>query len=167
MRRTVLLRDVVRDGVRFAVDEKYVHADELRVFDALQYDLDDERILRRLRRAPRRDPLAFGAGEIVNLLGAMLWIAVDESVRQGVGTMRVSLGNRLWARLRRVFQRSGDRRAEVPPLTPSQLRVVKDCVDRKLREAGLPEKQARALSEQVVGRLVLDTVENEAIEGGS
>lgn len=149
------IREVVQDGVEFAIIEHYVTADERRILQALHQEPDDRRVLRRLRRRRTRgEPLGFGTGEIVGVLAAVLWLAVDEGVRSATGQAVQSLSDRLRALLRRVLRRP-DPQPELPALTQEQLNAVAQVVVEQVTEAGLSAEQARRLAERIAGRLVL------------
>ncbi|CAL9336299.1 MULTISPECIES: hypothetical protein [unclassified Streptomyces] len=151
------IREVVRDGVEFAVGEEYVTADELLILKALTEEPDDRRVLRGLRRRRTRgEPLGFGTGEIVGVLTAVLWLAVDEGVRSVTGQAVQTLSDRLRGRLRRLFRRP-DPQPELPALTQEQLNAVAQVVSEQVTEAGLSPEQAQRLAERVAGRLALGT----------
>lgn len=74
------LRDVVRDVVTEAAP------DELPLMEGLGRS-DDESAVRRLTRRNRpAEPLAFGLDEIAVLVTPVVWIALDEAVRQVMGS---------------------------------------------------------------------------------
>lgn len=151
------MREVVQDGVEFAISEGYVAPDERRILEALHREPDDRRIIRRLRRRRTRDePLGFGTGEIVGVLAAVLWVAVDEGVRTATGQAVQSLSERFRGGLRRLFRRPAPP-PELPALTQEQLNVVAQLVTEHVREAGVSPQQARILAERVAGRLALGT----------
>jgi hypothetical protein len=151
----VRLRDVVRDGVHFAVAHDYAPAEEYRVLDALLSDPDDARVVRRLRRRRRHgDPLGFGAGEVVGVLGPLLMMVVDESVRTVTGSVAGSLFTRFTTWLRRVFRRPRVA-ARLPELPRDQLRAVHDLVVEQLVKSRIPDETARAVAERIAGRLAL------------
>lgn len=151
------VREVVKDGVEFAISQGYVAADERRIFEALCQEPDDQRIVRRLRhRRTRGEPLGFGTGEIVGVLTVLLWMAVDEGVRRVTGQAVQSLSDRLRDRLRRLLRRP-TRQPELPALTRQQLNAVAQLVAEHVREAGMSAQQAQRLAERVAGRLALGT----------
>lgn len=151
------MREVVQDGVEFGISQGYTAPDERRVLEALHRDPDDHRIVRRLRRRrTREEPLGFGTGEIVGVLAAVLWVAIDEGVRTATGQAVQSLSDRLTGGLRRLFRRPAPQ-PELPVLTPEQLNVVAQVVAEHVRDAGVSPQQARQLAERVAGRLALGT----------
>ncbi|MFF9206435.1 hypothetical protein ACF1AE_32510 [Streptomyces sp. NPDC014986] len=151
------IREVVQDAVEFAVGEEYVSADELLILKALAGEPDDRRVLRRLRRRRTRgEPLGFGTGEIVGVLATVLWLAVDEAVRNATGQAVQSLSDRLRGSLRRLLRRP-DPQPELPALTQEQLNAVAQVVVEQVTEAGLSPVQAQRLAERVAGRLTLGT----------
>jgi hypothetical protein len=157
------LRDVVSDTVMLAVDEGLAPADELRVLQALHMEPSDERILRRLHRSGGRDVLGFGIGELVGVLTAVLWVAINEGVREAVGAATRSGLARLGGWLARLFRRPR-RVVTVPELTPQQLRVVGNLIVDSLIDAGMPHSEAHVVAELAIGRIVRSWTDDTASE---
>jgi hypothetical protein len=157
------LRDVVSDIVMDAVEEGLAPAEELRVLEALHKEPRDERILRRLRRSGGRDVLGFGTGELVGVLTALLWLAINEGMREATGAATRSGLARLRGWLTRLFRRPR-RVVNVPELTPEQLRVVGDLIVASLTDAGMPNSEARIVAELVIGRIALAWTDDPAPE---
>lgn len=151
----VRLRDVVRDGVHFAVEHGYAPAEERRVLDALLSDPDDARVVRRLRRRRRNgDPLGFGAGDLVGVLGPVLMLVAEETLRTLTDSAAESLVSRFTTWLRRVFRRPRVT-VRLPGLPRDQLRIVHDLLVEQLVKSQIPNETARAVSERITGRLAL------------
>lgn len=151
--RQVALRDVVEDGVQFAVESGHVPAEEQQILSALLTTADDARIVRRLRRRRRRngDPLGFNLGEAVGVLGPALMMALEESYRTVVaGVTGALLGT--W--LQRLFRREPVA-TSLHELPRERLRAVHDLMLDKLVEAGISDDTARGVAERVVGCLAL------------
>ncbi|MFF3226913.1 hypothetical protein ACFYV7_29245 [Nocardia suismassiliense] len=152
----IQLREIVRDGVHFAVTQDYASAEETRVLEALLRDPDDARVVRRLRRQRRNgDPLGFGVGEIVPVLGPLLLIVVEESIRTVTGAATDSMSARFATRLRQVFRRPAVI-TRLPELSRDQLRTVHDSIVEELVQSQVPDETARALAERITGRLAID-----------
>jgi hypothetical protein len=149
--RQVALRDVVEDGVQFAVESGHVPAEEQQILSALLTTADDARIVRRLRRRRNGDPLGFNLGEAVGVLGPALMMALEESYRTVVaGATGVLLGT--W--LQRLFRREPVV-TSLHELPRERLRAVHDLMLDKLVEAGISDDTARVVAERVVGCLAL------------
>jgi hypothetical protein len=142
------IADVVRDIV--AVEAPA----ELPVVEGLRR-LGDDRAVRRLaRRRRRREPLGFGLGEVVTLVTPVLWIALDEAVRRGAGDMADGLLALALRLLRRVFRRPAPLR-RVEPFTQGQLQFLRRRARELALEYGHERKDAEALAERLVARIVL------------
>ena len=142
------IADVVRDIVA------EVAPAELPVADGLRQLGEDGAVRRLARRRRRSEPLGFGLGEIVPLVTPVLWIALDEAVRRCADD--VADGLLAWALrlLRRVFRRPTPPRS-VGPFTQGQLQFLRKRVRELALEYGHDRKDAEALAERLVARVVL------------
>lgn len=112
--------------------------------------------VRRLRRArTRKEPLGFGLEEVTALVTAVVWIAVDEVLRESVNGVRQRVANRLRTLLRRPAPEP-----VVLPLTREQLASVHARVRELSVEAGLAEERAGQIADSVVARLALELPPN-------
>ncbi|ALC22461.1 hypothetical protein ACH46N_24155 [Streptomyces pristinaespiralis] len=143
-----LVRDLVRSVVAGLAPEELPLVDGLRRFD-------DATVVRRLSgRAERREPLGFGAGEIVMLVTPVVWLVLDEVGRR-VLTGTVDAGEqRVRAALRRVFRRSAAP-VEVPPLTREQMAEVRALVLAAAEKRRLSRRRAEEIADAVVAELAL------------
>lgn len=164
----------VRDVVRYAVTEAAPH--ELPLLDSL-WQLDDDaigRVVTRSRR--RRDPLAFGMNDAVQLVLPVVWVVLTETARQAA-SVAVTAG---WRKLRvlRWFTRRGRAGSEgapptlLPPLSREQIADVRERVLAQSIAASLPRERAEALADAVAVRLTLamdeeDSADTTAPEGGA
>ncbi|MGW1006606.1 hypothetical protein [Streptomyces sp. NPDC002520] len=147
------VRDVVRDVVA------RVARQELPVVEGLAW-FPDATVVRRLGRrgGRRREPLGFGAGEVTALVTGVVWLALDQTLRQlgdraADGVLRGARGL-----LRRVLRRHAQP-ATVPPLTPEQLAEVRRRVLDVAAVRGLEPERAETVADAVVARLALGTTE--------
>lgn len=142
------IADVVRDIVA------EVAPAELPVADGLRQLGEDGPVRRLARRRRRPEPLGFGLGEIVPLVTPVLWIALEETVRRSADD--VADGLLAWALrlLRRVFRRPTPPRP-VGPFTQGQLQFLRKRVRELALEYGHDRKDAEALAERLVARVVL------------
>jgi hypothetical protein len=124
---------------------------ELPVADGLARLGDDSAVRRLGRRRRRGEPLEFGLGEVVPLVTPVLWIALDEAVRRGADD--VADGLLAWV-LRRIFRRPAPPRA-VGPFTQGQLQFLRKRARELALEYGHERKDAEALAERLVARIVL------------
>lgn len=145
------VRDVVHDVVARVARE------ELPVVEGLAR-FGEATVVRRLghRGGRRREPLGFGAGEVAALVTGVVWLALDETVRQlgervADGVLRGTGGL-----LRRVLRRHAEP-AMVPPLTPEQLSEVRQRVLEVAARRGLERERAETVADAVVARLALGT----------
>ncbi|MFF5217489.1 hypothetical protein [Micromonospora sp. NPDC000442] len=144
------MQDVVRDVVVEVAPEELPLVAGLARFD-------EATVVRRLGRwGGRREPLGFGAGEAAALVTAVVWLAVDQSVRRLGDAATDSLLWRMKALLRRLFRRRAEP-ATVPALTPEQLGEVRRRVLEVAAQRGLERDRADTIADAVVARLVLGT----------
>lgn len=147
----ILVRDVVRTVVAA------VAAEELPVLEAL-VQFDDDTVVRRLRgRGRRREPLGFGWVEIANLATPVVWLVVDQAVRQLGKQLGTGATSGFKALLRKVFRRRSAP-VSVPPLTPEQLADVRERVLTTAVQRGLGKKRAEELADAVYTTLSLTTL---------
>lgn len=142
----------VADLVRDIVAEEAPR--ELPVAEGLRRLGDDGAVRRLTRRRRRREPLGFGLGEVVPLVTPVLWVVLDEAVRRSADD--VADGLLAWALrlLRRVFRRPSPPRP-VGPFTQGQLQFLRKRVRELALEYGHGRKDAEALAERLVARIVL------------
>ena len=143
---------LVRDVVRAVVAG--VAPDELPVVDGLRR-FDDATVVRRLGGSGRRrEPLGFGAGEIVLLVTPVVWPVLNElgqrlvtrtadAAEQGAGTV-----------FRRLFRRR-QAPVEVPPLTREQMAEVRQLVLVAAEKRKLSRRRAEEIADAVVAELAL------------
>ncbi|MGW5986051.1 hypothetical protein ACWFRT_26105 [Streptomyces anulatus] len=143
---------LVRDVVRAVVAD--VAPDELPVVDGLRL-FDDATVVRRLGGSgERREPLGFGAGEIVLLVTPVVWPVLNElgqrlvtrtadAAEQGAGTV-----------FRRLFRRQ-QAPVEVPPLTREQIAEVRQLVLAAADKRQLSRRRAEEIADAVVAELAL------------
>ncbi|MFI0220423.1 hypothetical protein [Streptomyces lydicus] len=147
------VREVVHDVVARVARE------ELPVVEGLA-QFGDATVVRRLghRGGRRREPLGFGAGDVAALVTGVVWLALDQTVRQlgerpADGVLRGAGGL-----LRRVLRRYAEP-ATVPPLTPEQLAEVRQRMLEVAARRGLERERAETVADAVVARLALGTTE--------
>lgn len=146
----VLLLDVVREVV-----EELAPA-ELPVVVGLGR-LDNDEITRRLqRRAGRRDPLGFGHGDVVVLTTAIVWIAVQETVKKMADSATDGIVAKLSAVARRLLHRPTPARA-LPRFDEDALAEVHRRVMESAKEHGFKEPRALQLADCVVRKLAIGT----------
>ncbi|MFI1414967.1 hypothetical protein ACH4Y0_34305 [Streptomyces sp. NPDC020707] len=127
---------------------------EARLLDGMA-SLSDRQITRVFRRSrSRRDPLGFGAAEVVALVGPVVWVVVNEVAQRSAATAvdGASRWGNTW--LRRV-RRLPDPATEVPPLSCGQLEDVRRRVVERAQASGLEAAVAEALADAVVARLAM------------
>ena len=141
----------VRDVVHSVVAE--IAPDELPALEALE-TLDDETIVRRLKKhSSSRAPLGFGIAAITVMVTPVVWIVLDEAIRNA--TER--LGKRFLGRWRKAKPRV------LVPLSEEQLKRVHERVIEVAGARGVGAEQAEIIAEGVVARLVLAQGDDEAI----
>ncbi|MGW8688123.1 hypothetical protein ACWGNN_45430 [Streptomyces sp. NPDC055817] len=119
--------------------------------------LDDAEIGRRLGRGRTNDePLGFGAGEAVALVTSVVWIAIQTTANDLVGTAAHGALGRLRATLRRMFRRPPSV-APLPKFGRRELAEVHRRVLELAREAEMEPSRAEQLADSVISRLILDT----------
>ncbi|GAA2793533.1 hypothetical protein [Saccharopolyspora taberi] len=147
--RSRRVRDVVRDVVEQVADE------ELPVVDGLSR-FDDDTVVRRLgRRDRQRDPLGFGLGELAVMVTPVVWLVLDQVVKQVTETAVDSAATGTKNALRKLFGRKRGAAPEVPELTPEQLGEVRQRVLDAALHRGLPQEQAEEVADAVVARLAI------------
>jgi hypothetical protein len=155
----------VRDVLWPVVAE--VAPEEVPLLDGIK-GLDDRQVTKILtRRARKREPLGFGLESIVPVIVPALWLVLTELAEQ---TADAAIGNvftRLRRRWTRLLRRRGKRvSAEIPPLTGTQILVVRQQVLDRCREAGIEETRAIAVAEGVAFRLAVDEVDaDDGVQG--
>ncbi|WP_436789599.1 hypothetical protein [Yinghuangia sp. YIM S10712] len=159
----------VRDVVRYAVEQ--TAPNELPLLESL-WQLDDEaigRVVTRSRR--RRDPLAFGMNDAVQLVLPVLWLVLTETARHATSAA-ITTGWRklrvlLW--FRRGARASNSKAAPLmlPQLSHEQIAEVRERVRAQSIAASLPPERAEALADAVAVRLVLAMGEEKAGDSGS
>lgn len=142
----------VADVVREIVAEEAPA--ELPVAEGLRRPGDGRAVRRLAGRRRRREPLGFGLGEMVPLVTPVLWIALDETVRRSADD--VAEGLLAWARrlLRRIFRRPAPSRP-IGPFTQEQLQFLRKRAFELALEYGHERKDAEALAELLVARIIL------------
>ncbi|GHE99441.1 hypothetical protein GCM10018785_73870 [Streptomyces longispororuber] len=127
---------------------------EARLLDGMA-SLSDRQITRVFRRSrTRRDPLGFGAAEVVALIAPVVWLVVNEVAQRSAATAvdGASRWGRAWVRRVRGLP---DPPAQVPALSGGQLEDVRRKVVERARASGLAAEAAEALADAVVARLAL------------
>ncbi|MFD5813992.1 hypothetical protein [Streptomyces sp. NPDC127038] len=150
-----IVRDVVHDVVAQVAREELPLVEGLARFD-------DDTVGRRLghREGQRPEPLGFGSDEVTALVTGVVWLTLDQTVRQlgertADGVVRGAGGL-----LRRVLRRHTEP-ATVPPLTPEQLAEVRQRVLEVAARRGLGRERAETVADAVVARLALGTAQAE------
>lgn len=146
---SVPLREVVLDVIAEVAPE------EVPVVKSLEGLGYDEAIKRLRRKKARREPLAFGLDEINVLISAVLWIALDETVRKGAN----GVSDGVLGRLRGRLSKNPEIKKPEPAFTvpdKAQLKATHEYVVHHALAAGLSAKRAAALADAVVARLSLD-----------
>lgn len=142
------VREVVHDVVADVAPE------ELPVLAGLSR-LDDDEALRRLSRRRRpREPLGFDMDTVATLATAIVWVAVQESVKQMVHPAADGLSRKTGARLRRLLRRRSAPTA-LPAFTSEQLAEIHRRVLELAEQNDLDADRATVLAERVVARLAL------------
>ncbi|MEV5981839.1 hypothetical protein [Streptomyces sp. NPDC052114] len=140
----------VREVVRDILVERAPQ--EARLLDGMA-SLSDAQITRVLRRSrARRDPLGFGAAEVVALVAPVVWVVVNEVAQRSAATAVDGASRWGSAWLRRV-RRLPDPATEVPALSSGQLADVRRKVVDWARATGMETGAAEALADAVVARL--------------
>ncbi|MEU2609634.1 hypothetical protein [Streptomyces albus] len=147
------VRDVVHDVVARVARE------ELPVLEGLA-QFGDATVVRRLghRGGRRREPLGFGAGEVAALVTGVVWLALDQTVRQLGERAADGVIRRAGGALRQVLRRD-TAPVTVPPLTPEQLAEVRQRVLEVAARRGLGRERAETVADAVVARLALGPAE--------
>jgi hypothetical protein len=146
----------VHDVVRDVVTRTAPH--ELPLVDGLSR-LDEDRVVRLLRRRRRDERLGFGLAEVAAVVTPVVWIAVDEASRMGVKVAADGIGGRVRVAARRVFGRRAAGASgplTVPQLSREQLAAVHERVLIGAGSAGLDGPAAQGLADHVVARLALE-----------
>lgn len=119
--------------------------------------LDDDEVVRLLRRRRADDPLGFGLSEAVAVVTPVVWLVVDEAFRGVVGAAAVGLAGRIG----RLVRRTPPPSPGLPELSREQLAAVHRRVVEGATRAGLDAPAAGALADGVVARLALDPAERD------
>jgi hypothetical protein len=147
--RPTTVRDVVRDIVAETAP------DELVLIAALDR-VDDSRAVRLLSDRKRsREPLGFGLDQAVAMVTPIVWIALNEAVKQSTEKAVDGVTDRLRRAVWRSLRRNRTRSQTVGALTRDQLGVVHRMVAERATEAGLGHERAAVLADRVVARLLL------------
>lgn len=142
MADALLVRDVVRSVVAEQAPE------ELPVVEALRA-VDDDTVVRRLKRTGRRrEPPGFGVDEITVMATPVIWIVLDETVRQVKVTARAA------GKLLGLWRRKPKPRA-LPPLSHEQIAAVHQRVLEAAAARGMGAERTQILADAVVARLLL------------
>lgn len=140
------VREVVRDILAEQAPQ------EARLLDGMA-PLSDRQITRVFRRSrSRRDPLGFGAAEVVALIAPVVWVVVNE-VAQRSAAAAVDGASRWGSAWLRRVRRLPDLPAEVPALSSGQLGDVRRRVLERAQASGMEAGAAEALADAVVARL--------------
>jgi len=147
----------VRAVVRDVVTEAAPH--EIPLLDGLA-PLDDERVTMLLaRRRGRREPLGFGASEVVALVTPVVWLVVDEAARRVTGAALTGTATRAKSVARRLLRRPPKPPQTVPPLTSAQLEAVHRSMLEYAARAGIEPSRAELLADTVVSRLARESAD--------
>ncbi|WP_199813356.1 hypothetical protein [Streptomyces aureocirculatus] len=139
----------MRDVVRSVIAE--VAPEELPVVDGLSR-FDDATVVARLASRRRgREPLGFGLEEMVCLATPVIWVALDQGVRQAVGRTIDGVPRGM---MRRVFRRQSAPQA-VPALNVEQVAEVRRRILELSAQTGLEPDRALVLADRVAARLLL------------
>jgi hypothetical protein len=160
-------RPTVREIVRAVVLEWA--PEEVPLLDIIDSEPDDGRVTRALAgRSRRRDPLGFGLDQVVPLITPIIWIVVDQAVRQatdaGTGGVRHH-ARRLLGRLR---PRRGTRRSvrrTVPALSTAQLAGIRSQVRDQALKVGVEPSRAETIADSVVAQLILGRATQRPADG--
>lgn len=136
------VREVVRDILAEQAPQ------EARLLDGM-VSLSDRQITRVFCRSrTRRDPLGFGAAEVVALVAPVVWVVVNEVAQRSAASAvdgASRWGSAWWRRVRGL----PDQPAEVPALSSGQLEDVRRKVIERAQASGMEAGAADA----VVARL--------------
>ncbi|QDQ09697.1 hypothetical protein [Streptomyces spectabilis] len=125
---------------------------EAKLLDGMA-SLSDRQITRVFRRSrARRDPLGFGAAEVLALVAPVVWLVVNEVAQRSAATAVDGASRWGGAWLRRV-RRLPDPPTEVPALSCGQLGAVHGKVVERAQASGMEAEAAQALADAVVARL--------------
>ncbi|MDT9692011.1 hypothetical protein Q5762_27510 [Streptomyces sp. P9(2023)] len=125
---------------------------EARLLDGMA-SLSDRQVTRVLHRSrTRREPLGFGAAEVVALVAPVVWVVVNEVAQRSAATAVDGASRWGSAWLRRV-RHLPEPAAEVPALSSGQLVEVRRRVVERAQASGMEPAAAEALADGVVARL--------------
>ncbi|WP_037826156.1 hypothetical protein [Streptomyces sp. NRRL B-1347] len=142
----------VREVVRDILVEQAPR--EVKLLDGMAA-LSDGQITRVFRRSrTRRDPLGFGAAEVLALVAPVVWLVVNEVAQRSAATAVDGASRWGGAWLRRV-RRLPDPPTEVPALSCGQLEAVHRKVVERAQASGVEAGAAEALADAVVARLAM------------
>ncbi|GAA2089130.1 hypothetical protein GCM10009759_11790 [Kitasatospora saccharophila] len=154
---------LVRDLVREVVAEHAPH--ELPLVDGLR-TLDDAEVVRVLRgRGPRREPLGFGFAEVAALVTPVVWLALDQVLKQTAETIAESALRRCRSGIRKLLRRQAEPPVSVVELTPEQLALVRTLVLERAAERGIAPQEAEALANDVVARIATGNATGHELSG--
>ncbi|MGW8992436.1 hypothetical protein ACWGRF_21225 [Streptomyces zhihengii] len=154
---------LVRDVVRAVVAG--VAPDELPVVDGLRR-FDDATVARRLGGSgERREPLGFGAGEIVLLVTPVVWPVLHELGQRLVTRTADAAERGAGSVFRRLFRRP-QAPVEIPPLTREQMAEVRLLVLAAAEKRRLSRRRAEEIADAVVAELALADPSEPAPEPG-
>ncbi|WP_205328508.1 hypothetical protein [Glycomyces sp. YM15] len=137
-----IVRDVVAE----------VEPSELPIVDGL-LELDHRQVVKLMKRRPRkREQLGFGTAEIVVLIAPILWLALDEALKQIVAEGVKSAVKKLSAGARRVLRRPR-RQVRLPVMESQQLELLRDEVRAIAQHKGLSEDRAAEIADALVSRI--------------
>ncbi|MFJ8585525.1 hypothetical protein ACIRD2_12840 [Streptomyces sp. NPDC093595] len=151
------VRDLVRSVVAGLAPEELPLVDGLRRFD-------DATVVRRLNgRGGHREPLSFGAHEIVLLVTPVVWLVLDAVAQRMAAATADRVAQGATGTLRRIFRRPAAP-VEVPPLTREQLTEVRALVLATAEQRGLSPRRAAEIADALVARLALSGGEDSSAE---
>jgi hypothetical protein len=140
----------IRDIVRAVIDSQAGR--ELPYFTRLARTGDSWVLWRLRRRRGRDEPLGFGLGAVATMITPVVWIALNESVREFGSAAGDGMFAGVRALLRRLLRRK-PRLATVPPLTDEQRERVRDAVRRELLSRKFKEQRAADIANAVFREL--------------
>ncbi|MER0443950.1 hypothetical protein ABR738_05120 [Streptomyces sp. Edi4] len=144
----------LRGVVRAVVAE--LEPGEVKALDGLLRH-DDEKVRQWLGGRRRGGgTIGFGLNDVVLVLTPVVWMAVDEALREVVGK-GVDAGTRgMKVTFRRVLRRRGTAAgapAPLPPLNEDQLSRVRGIVEQSARRRGISQRRATEIADLVTSRL--------------